>query len=413
MNISGWTGGWRALLAALMLAAPQWVAAQAVGSGPLTGTLAESEPTAGILDFGSVKIAPGFVIQEFGYDSNVFDEHEQEKSDWVFRGTPDVSVFSMLRWVKLSAYAASDLQYYKTYESERFIGHQYRARLDTNISRVHPFVGAGRTRSRTRPNGEIDTRADQELEEVSGGVAFELGPHSQIFGSAVRFRNAFQNGVESGVDLPANLNRYSYTYAAGLRTAVTPISSLTVSGSVTRDEFEVSTSRDSEVRTAIASLQIGSEAMFSGEVSVGYRDFTPEDPLVRAFRGVTAQAVLSYSFLEIGRLTGTFNRGQEYSFDQREAYYLETTFGLAYTHRLFGSVDGQVRGARSTLDYGFREGSADRDETLDSGAASVGYNLGNRTRIALNYELSRRRSPAVVQRNYDRTRIYLSWVYAF
>jgi hypothetical protein len=123
--------------------------------------------------------------------------------------------------------------------------------------------------------------------------------------------------------------------------------------------------------------------------------------------------VLTYSILEVGRLTGNFNRGQEYSFDEVDAYYLDTTFGLSYTHRLFGEVDAQVRGGHSTFNYGFRAGSADRDETLDIGAASVGYNLRNRTRIALNYELSRRRAPAVVERNYDRTRIYLSWLYAF
>ena len=61
----------------------------------------------------------------------------------------------------------------------------------------------------------------------------------------------------------------------------------------------------------------------------------------------------------------------------------------------------------------FAKASAARTDTLDAVAASVGYNLRNRTRISLNYELAERRSPAYVERNYDRTRIYLSWAYAF
>jgi Putative beta-barrel porin 2 len=412
MRVSRGPGRLRALVAMAMLAAPQWAAAQAVGSGPLTETLTEVEPTAGILNFGSVKVAPGFIVQELGWDSNVFDEHEDQKEDWVFRGTPDVSVFSALRWVKLSAYAASDLQYYKTYESERNVGYQYRARLDTNLSRLHPFVGAGRIESRTRPNGEIDVRADQEEEEISGGVAFDLGPHSKIYGSAVRYRTLFENGVQDGVDLPSTLNRYSYSYSGGVRTDITPITSLTVSGDLTRDEFDTATLRNSETRAVSASLKIGTEAQIAGVVTLGYNDFQPEDPLVEPYRGVSAQAVLTYAVLELGRLTGTFNRGQEYSFDDREAYYLETTYGLSYTHRLFGEVDAQVRGGRSIFNYGFREGSPDRDEHLDSGAVSLGYNLRNRTRIALNYELARRRAPSVVERNYDRTRVYVSWLYA-
>lgn len=401
------------MAAALVAAAPQWAAAQAVGSGPLTGTLAEVEPTVGVLDFGTVKLAPGFTVQELGHDSNIFDEHEDPKDDWVFRGTPDVSVFSLLRWVKLSAYAGAELVYLKTYEEERALGYQSRLRLDTNLSRVHPFIGIGKTENRNRPNGEIDIRADQDLDEISGGVGFELGPHSQIYGSAVRFRTAYTNAFEDGVDISATLNRSAYTYSAGVRTDITPITSLTVSGSVTRDEFDTFVLRNSEARMFGGALRIGTEAQIAGTVSVSYRDFEPDDPLVRRFRGVTAQAVLSYAFLDLGRFTGTYNRGQEYSFDERDGYYLENTYGLSYTHRLLGELDFQVRGARSQFDYGFRAGALDRDETLDVGAASVGYNLRNRTRIALNYELARRRSPAVVDRNYDRTRVYTSWLYAF
>jgi hypothetical protein len=412
MNISRRPGTLRALLAAAMLAAPQWAGAQGVGSGPLTGTLTDTEPVAGVLDFGSVKVAPGFVVQELGYDSNVFDEHEDQKEDWVFRGSPDISIFSGLRWFTLSAYAASDLQYFKTYASERSVGHRYSARLDTNLSRVHPFVGVGQSRTRTRPNGEIDVRADQKLEELSGGLAFDLGPHSQIYGSTMRYRNAFENGIEDGVDLPTTLNRYTYGYSAGLRTEITPITSLTVSAALNRDEFDTAILRNGETRTATASLNIGVEAQIAGVVTLGYRDYVPEDPQVAPYRGVTAQAVLTYAFLDLGRFTGTFNRGQEYSFDDREAYYLETTYGLSYTHMLAGSIDAQVRGGRSIFNYGFRAGSVDRDEQLNSGAVSLGYNLRNRTRIALNYELTRRRAPSVVERNYDRTRVYLSWVYA-
>ena len=45
-----------------------------VGTGPLTGTLAETEPTAGVLSFGPLKAAPGLIIRELGWDSNVFAE---------------------------------------------------------------------------------------------------------------------------------------------------------------------------------------------------------------------------------------------------------------------------------------------------------------------------------------------------
>ena len=85
----------------------------------------------------------------------------------------------------------------------------------------------------------------------------------------------------------------------------------------------------------------------------------------------------------------------------------------SYTHRLFGAVDPQVRGSRSLFDYGFREGALDKQDTLDLASGGLGYNLRNRTRVSLNYEFSRRRSPALAERNYDRRRIFTSWTYAF
>ena len=41
-------------------------AQSAVGTGPLTATLADTEPTTGVLSIGPVKLAPGIVVREIG-----------------------------------------------------------------------------------------------------------------------------------------------------------------------------------------------------------------------------------------------------------------------------------------------------------------------------------------------------------
>ena len=107
------------------------------------------------------------------------------------------------------------------------------------------------------------------------------------------------------------------------------------------------------------------------------------------------------------------SRGNEYSFDAAEAYYVANAGQLSYTNRLFGDVDAQVGLGRSVFDYNARIDMPPRTETNDTAAGSLGYNLRNRTRIAVNYEIARRRSPEKPARNYDRRRIYLSWLFAF
>ena len=88
------------ILTCMGLLVPQGAAAQsAVGAGPLTTSLVDSEPTVGTLSVGPVKFAPGVTIREVGWDDNVFDEPEEEqpKDDWVASFQPDVSAYTRLR----------------------------------------------------------------------------------------------------------------------------------------------------------------------------------------------------------------------------------------------------------------------------------------------------------------------------
>jgi Putative beta-barrel porin 2 len=280
-------------------------------------------------------------------------------------------------------------------------------------SRLQPFIGGGETNSRTRPSGEIDTRAEQRQRELSGGLAFALGPHSKIYGAASQSSHEFFNAIEDGVDLSETLNQDATNYSAGLQTALTPLTTLTVSGSFQQDRFEFAPLRDADTSSVTASVRIATDAVISGNIGVSYINFEPVDPLVEPYQGLQAEAGVIYPLVDIGRLSFSLIRGIEYSYDQADGYYEELSTSLSYTHFLFGEVDFQVRGSKSWFDYGAREGSVARKDTQDSVAAGVGYNLRNRTRISVNYEFAKRRSPAYADRNYDRTRIYLAWAYAF
>jgi hypothetical protein len=388
-------------------------AQHAVGTGPLTTTLTDTQPTTGVLRIGRVFLAPGMVIREIGWDSNVFDEVSDPKEDYVAAIAPDVSAFSRLRFVQLSAYGGGYFNYFKTYDQERSIGSQLRARADILMSRVRPFIGAGRTQLRTRPNGEIDVRADRIEKELSAGLAFDLSPYSLIYGSAYSFKTEFEDALEKGIDLGQTLNRERREYQGGLRIEVTPISSLTLFAAYGTDRFKGAPFRDGDSMAANASLHIGSEAMISGTINIAYKDFKPVDPLVERFRGVTGVINLTYPIAEFGRIGVIGTRGTEYSFDAAAAFYVENSLSLSYTQRLGGNIDAQVRGGRSLFEYSFRKDLPAHRDTNDSVNTSVGYNLPNRTRVSMNYEFARRRSPALPLRNYDRRRAYLAWTFAF
>jgi hypothetical protein len=345
----------------------------------------------------------------------VFDEAEFEspKDDFVAAVTPDVSFFSRLRFVRLSAYAGSELTYYHEYESERSVGYNGRARVDFLLSRMRPFFGVGQMRTRTRPNGEVDVRADRIEDELSGGLAFDLSAHSLLYGSTGRSSTQYEEALQDGVDLSQTLSRDATNHQLGLKTDLTPLLSVQVYGSYQEDEFPNEPIRNAKGAAGTASFRFAPEAVVTGLVNISYRDIEYADPGVKPFRGMVGSVALTYPLLEIGRLTGSYQRGVEYSFDTVDAYYVENSGTLIYTQRLFGEVDLQGKFARSVFDYSAREGEAPRTDTLDTAAGGLGYNLRNRTRISLNYEYTRRRSPEFADRNYQRRRVFLSWLFAF
>jgi hypothetical protein len=401
------------ILSLVLTSPPASAQAPNVGAGPLTGSLADAEPTVGTVKIGLVSLAPGLVIRELGWDDNVFGEPVDPKEDFVASIAPDVAAFTRLRFLQLSAYGGGIFNYFQTYDQERSVGHNVRARADILLSRVRPFVAGGRARSRTRPNGEIDVRADRLEEEISGGVAFDISRYGVVYGAASRLSTKFRDAFEDGVNLALTLNRDTYQYSGGVRTELTPFLAMTVAAGYIEDKFRADPIRNADSRQLTVNFRIAPQAVVSGQVMVGVNDFKPVHPDVRPFRGLIAEAAIVYPFLEVGRLGIEATRRNEFSFDAEDAYFIDNTIGLSYTHRLFGGADAQVKGTKSWFDYGFTPTSPARQDTLDLAAGSVGYNLQNRTRISVNYEYSRRSSPQLPERNYDRRRAFLAWSFAY
>lgn len=407
------TQTWTAMVAVAVLCGAARASAQGVGSGPLTSTLTDTEPQTGALSWGPVKVSPGLIIREAGWDSNVFDEAENPKQEYMITALPDVAVFSRLRYIQLSAYGGLEIARFKHFPSENSLGHSARGRVDFLFSRVLPFIGGGETVTRTRANGEIDVRAKRVEDELSGGLAYSTGAHSVVYASATQFKTDFENTVNRGVSLETALDRTGVEYSGGLRTALTPITTFTGSFGYREDRFRYDPSRNAISRHITGSLKAGAEASFSGTINAAFENFQPASPDVRRFNGLTGSVAIAIPIAEVGRIGVLSRRAVEYSFNTQEAYFIDNLVSLSWTERLLGAIDAQVVGARSWFQYNYSERLPKRTDRLEIYTGGFGYNLKNRTRVSINYEYSRRRSLALAERNYDRRRAFLAWTYAF
>ena len=169
-------------LAAVVLALPAPARGQ---SGPLTESLVLEEPKTFSFRIGPVLVSPNLTIRDFGYDTNVFNEDENPKKDWTITLTPEFQMFARLGLVQVVGLAASDLRYFKEYESERSVSRQFRGRVDAQLSRFRPWFSAAHVDQQERPNREVDLRAKNTAKELAAGLSFNLSPIAGIFGDGV------------------------------------------------------------------------------------------------------------------------------------------------------------------------------------------------------------------------------------
>jgi hypothetical protein len=389
------------------LAIPAGAGAQGMAPAP------EGAPPPRGFRLGSVYLSPTIALRQLGLDSNVFNDPDDPKEDFVISALPALNIFLRPSYMQASATVGADFNYFHTYSSERYVAPVARGRVDFMFNRLRPFVGGARTDTRDRPNREIDARARHVDYEAGAGVGFEISPQTLAYFSTTRSGSGYREGETfNGVALDESLNRGTTAYDVGLRLSLTPLTTLTMAGSFSDDRFSEDPTRDTESTTVTAEFTFDPDAVFSGRARVGVRGFRPDDTALDSFTGLVASAAIVWPVLDRGRFEFQVLRDVQYSYEQTEGYYLETTGDVTYTHRLGGAFDIQGRGSWSRLGYADTEAGGDRVDRVRLFSAGVGYNLGD-SRLGLTVEDARRSSELREDRRYDRTRVFASWTYTF
>lgn len=394
-----------AVAVTFLVAVPAAARAQ---TGPVTAGLNTREPRNIAFRMGPVLIAPNVSIPELGYDSNVFDEDVNPKSDWTVRFTPDLTAYARSGVIQFAVTAGSEFTYYHQYESERSIANQLLGRFDVTLSRVKPWVAGAHVETNQRPNREIDARAKRTDQELSAGVAFDISAIGSLYAMAAFTDGRYGAGeIFKGFDLDQSLSHRAREYSGGLRMQVTPFTMVRFEGRTVDTEFIHDPFRNTTTTGGRGHIDIAPEAVLSGTAFVGFERIDFDDPLVADFRGVTAGGTLRYTILERATIDGTIDRRVQYSFEVDRQYYVETGFDLTYTQRIGGPFDVQLVGSRRWLDYSAV--SPGLKPNVDRWGAGVGYNLQDRSRLAFNFEYAERVEPTRPDRRYDRQRFFATF----
>jgi hypothetical protein len=383
----------------------------------LTGTSAAAQDTpprdpvddAGVR-FGPVGLTPVIAFRDIGRDNNVFNESTDPKTDFTATISPKLDVIATPGPLLFTFTTTTDYIYYQKYKSEGGTNVGASVRAEFALGPVRPFLSAGSGNTKERLNKEIDTRARHQDRNYETGVRVQV--FEGLFASAA-FRQkttTFEEGETfRGESLPDALNERMQAIEGSVGVALTPLTSLSVVVTTQRDRFDLSPERDSDTLRVMPTVTFSPLAMLNGSAALGYRRFTTVQHVVPDYSGFVATLGLGATVAEKHRFETSFSRDVQYSYEETDVYYIETSVQGTWTWQVAGPIDLRVNGSRTRMHYPSPAltASTDDDAYYTYGAAVL-WRLRPTLRVGLNADWWARESERDDDRAFDNRKIYAS-----
>ena len=268
-----------------------------VVSAPRLAAQTSQMPPAGEAAFlvGPVTLYPSIVLRDVGFDSNIRNEADEAKEDFTLTAQPRLRAAVPFGSTLLSASATVGFVYYATYKEQQSINRLFEGRLEGSTSRLRPFLAATLNHTRERAGYEIDARVLRQETSVSGGAELKLTGITSLTAS---YRRTTQNYGDDerflGTALADQLDHTTDVASAGVRYALTPLTTVSVDMELQRDRFDTSAIRDADSVRVMPGVQFSPDAVITGRVAMGFRQFTPRASVSRGVsrpRGIGERGV--------------------------------------------------------------------------------------------------------------------------
>ena len=367
------------------------------------------------IEFGALSVYPTLQLVDAGKDRNVFSEDANPKEDFTFTIASKALAVLKLGENELMFSTGNDYVWFQQYEQERSTNTRYAMRFNLSASRFKPFIGAERQHTRNRPNPEIDARARRLEQGAQAGFSLTVADRTAITAAAGVDNSSYDAGeLFRGADLGQSLNRSGRTVTAGVRYAITPLTSLAINGNYGEDTFPDSHIRDAKSYSLVPAVEFSPDAAIHGRFAAGVEKFQPLDATLPSALSGVYDASLNWSLF--GRTVFDLNgsRDTRYSYLDTEPYYLLTGARMNVSQHLFGPLDLLGGANWEHMSYRWHRGIAVSTATVNGSntrtdfSAGFAVNLGRSFRITITGDQTERRSTQDLKQNFRRTRLMSS-----
>lgn len=363
---------------------------------------------------GPLGITPSIALSNLGTDDNVFNEADDPKKDSTAAIGPAADLVLRMGRSRLSGKASGQYLYFQKYDSQR----SWNTNLDGTwrfpLIRVTPFVLGSRANTKDRPGYEIDSRV-RRLDKTAGfGTELRLSSKTKLVLTGRRSWFKYDDNQQYlGIDLGDRLDRRSDSEDVQARFQLTPLTTFVVRMDAIQDRFDVADVTNTDSYRVMPGFELRPQALISGEVFVGVRQFRTLSDTVPDYTGLVASVKAKYT-LASTRLGLNVARDITYSYEALQPYYALTDVGGDLTQRITRGWDVVIRASRQSMAYTnvlTEIALAERHDRSWMGGAGVGYRFGETLRLGFDANYYRRTVDLDETRNYEGLRLGASISY--
>ena len=368
---------------------------------------------------GPFYITPVFQLSRLGVETNVFNTSGEQSSDFTVAAGPRVDIAVPLRQFVFTAKTMTEFVYFRQFANQRGVNFDMTLRGEVRLPRFSLFVEDSFLDTRQRPNFEIDVRARRKVNDGRVGVSIEVFRKLDVELFASQSTSEYAGDDAAGARLARVLNRDGVAAGGTVEYAVTPLTTVRLSGEARAETFALAPGRDNNSWRIVPGVQFHPRAIISGNAELGYRSLRGTNAALPPFDGLVASVDVSFRLLGSSTVGFTATRDVEFSFQVLEPYFVGTGYGVSFRHQL--SALFAVRLSMQRDNYGYRQFlSTESQEAVTAGksnnrrySVTLYRRLRGDTEIGFDVAHASRRSNRTVLGQYAGLTAGLTTTYAF
>jgi hypothetical protein len=348
--------------------------------------------------FGPLAVTPKVELKNLGWDSNVFNETGDPKSDFTATVSAPIDWWLRLGRARLHGVDTFEGVYFAEYTNQGGFNQKHELTFLVPLNRIRPYVGGSYLSTNDRPGYEINERIRHTEAGGYTGAVVRLAAKVDLDISGRQTTYRYEEEADASIYYSETLDRRIENYGAQLRYKVTSLTTLTLLGDSVRERYTQAVDRDNDGFRVLPGVEFDPAALIKGKAQAGYRKLDTRAPGMPDFSGLVANLELSYVLLGRTRFTVGASRDIHFSYSVTEPFYVQPGFTLGVTQQVAGPWDVQARGAWYKLEYqqvdtgGLEATTPDRVDRYETYGGGIGYRVGRDIRVGLNLDYVRRES---------------------